>query len=162
MTRSESFEFFLRHFSKEELPIALTDEVLRYFSENNKALDPDSIRRFITSHVDVDDEMTEYIPCVVIADTEDMHAVVYWRGTLLSYEYVLATYTKNGIPIQRKVIAGIKSDGHSVLRSVATIEQDWTVQIMVGAQSIDDRHYDSDNSQMMYLELMPNGEIVQS
>ena len=160
MTRAESFKHFLHHFSEEALPIILSDELIRHFSEHNPPIDGDSIRRFIDSNPEEDDDMTEYIACCLIPDTKDFHAVVYWKGTLLTYEYVLATYTKSGVPIARKVIAGIKSDGKYIKRSVATIEKNFGIQIVVGQQGVDDRLYDPQLSQSMSMDILPSGEIV--
>ena len=161
MTRAESFLIYLKHFSEEGLPIILSDEIIRHFSENNPPLDADSIRRYIDSNpVEEDDDMTEYIACCLIPGTKDFHAVVYWKGTLLTYEYVLATYTKSGVPIARKVIAGIKAEGEIVKRSVATIEEDFGIQIVVGQQGPNDRLYDPRLSLAMSMDILPSGDIV--
>ena len=161
MTRSESFKVFLKHFSEESLPITLSDEIVRHFSESNPPLDADSIRRYIDPNSSgEEDDMTEYIACCRIPNTLDFQAVVYWKGTLLTYEYVLATYSKAGIPIARKVIAGIKAEGQNVKRSVATIEEDFGIQIVVGQQGANDRLYNPRLSQSMSMDILSNGDIV--
>jgi len=98
--------------------------------------------------------------CSIIPDTKDFHAVVYWKGSLLSYDYIIATYTKNGVLINKKVIAGVRSDGINLKRSLATIDKDWIINVVVGEQSSDDDHYDPAHSQHMALELMATGEII--
>jgi len=161
MTRAESFQTFLKHFSQEELPIILSDEIVRHFSESNPPLDADSIRRYIDANPAVEDEdVTEYIACCLIPGTKDFHALVYWKGTLLTYEYVLATYSKAGIPIARKVIAGIKAEGQIIKRSVATIEEDFGIQIVVGQLGPDDKLYDPRLSQSMSMDILSSGDII--
>ena len=162
MTRAQSFQAFLKCFSKESFPIALSDDNLPYFSSKNRPLSEELIRRFILQGEKTEeiDEFTEFVPCCIIPDTKDIHAVVYWKGGLMNYEYLLTSYDKNGVVIDRKVIAGTKSDGQHVIQSVATIDQDWVIHIVVGKQSINEKGYDPANSKSMSVELMPNGELL--
>lgn len=162
MSRQDSFNHYLSCFSKEEYPITLSEESVRYFSQHNKALPQDLIRRFITQQDDGDDdpEYTEYIACCRIPDTGDIHAVVYWKGSLMKYDYVLITYNKNGVVLHRKTIAGTRMDGNKILRSIATIDDDWIINIVVGGQSIEEKHYDPRKSHHLSMELLINGEII--
>lgn len=163
MTRAQSFKIFLNHFSKEKLPLVLSDDNVRYFDRKNPPLGSDVIRQFLLQGEvaeEEDEEMTEYIACTKIPDTKDIHAVVYWRGKLLEYDYILATYDKNGVLINKKVIAGLRSDGKSVRRSVATIDEDWIIHIVIGEQNQKEELYDPSKSQIMTMELMGNGEII--
>jgi len=104
--------------------------------------------------------MTEYIACNQIPDTEKFHAVVYWRAKLLEYDYILATYDKNGVLINKKVIAGVRSDGKVVKRSIATIDEDWIIHVVAGEKDEKDDLYDPALSQSMTLELMASGDII--
>ena len=107
-----------------------------------------------------EEDMTEYIACNIIPDTKDYHAVVYWKGSLLTYEFILSSYTKSGVLIDKKVIAGLRSDGENVQRSVATIAEDLSIQIVVGELSASDKLYDPTKSQSMSMDLLTNGNIV--
>jgi hypothetical protein len=165
MTRAQSFKQFLSCFSIEEFPITFSDENITYFSSKNKVLPPELIRRFILQgnhevEEEIDDEMTEYIACCLIANSNEMHAVVYWKGALLRYEYILATYDKNGVLIARKVISGIRSDGKNVQTSVAIMDDEWMIDIMVGELAGSDTLYNPQNSKPMSMELLANGEII--
>jgi hypothetical protein len=42
------------------------------------------------------DELTEFIPCFRIPDTPGMHALVYWRAGLLTYQYRMITFSEKG------------------------------------------------------------------
>jgi len=163
MTRAQSFKIFLKYFSKEKLPLVLSDENIGYFDRKNPPLGSDVIRQFLlqgeTPNED-DEEMTEYIACNQIPDTEKFHAVVYWRAKLLEYDYILATYDKNGVLINKKVIAGVRSDGKVVKRSIATIDEDWIIHVVAGEKDEKDDLYDPALSQSMTLELMANGDII--
>ena len=161
MTRLQAFQFYLKHFAKETLPIVLSDDNVAYFSNKNRPLSPDSIRQFIKQGDTIeDDELTEYVPCCILPDTKDIYAVVYWKGELMNYDYIMATYDTNGTLLHRKILAGTRVEGNVLKRSVATIESDWTIQVIAGAQMADDHLYDSSNSRSMSLELMPTGEII--
>jgi len=163
MTRAQSFKIFLKYFSKEKLPLVLSDENIGYFDRKNPPLGSDVIRQFLlqgeTPNED-EEEMTEYIACNQIPDTEKFHAVVYWRAKLLEYDYILATYDKNGVLINKKVIAGVRSDGKVVKRSIATIDEDWIIHVVAGEKDEKDDLYDPALSQSMTLELMANGDII--
>ncbi len=161
MTRSQSFSSFLKYFSKEKLPVTLSEENVTYFSSRNPPIPEELIRRFIgQNNTEEDDEYTEYIACCKIPKTDKMHAVVYWKGGLLTYEYTLVTYNKNGVLIDRKVIAGTKSDGKTIVHSVATIDENWIINVVVGQQNESEKLYDPSGSKNMSLELMANGEIT--
>jgi hypothetical protein len=162
MTRAESFQSFLSCFSKESLPLTFSDENIIYFSKFNKTLPPELIRRFILQgeKESSDDEFTEYIACCIIPDTNDIHAIVYWKGGLLQYDYILATFDKNGVLIAKKTIAGIRSDGKALRRSIATMDEDWIIHIVVGEQSEDEQLYNPQKSKSMSMELMISGEII--
>jgi len=163
MTRAQSFKIFLKHFAQEKLPITLSDENIGYFDRKNQPLGADVIRQFILQGEKVEedeDEMTEYIACNKIPDTEEFHAVVYWKAKLLEYDFILATYNKNGVLINKKVIAGLRSDGQKVLRSVATIDEDWIIHIVVGEKDENVKLYDPALSQSMHMELLANGDII--
>ena len=161
MTRRQSFSSFLKYFSKESLPVTLSEENVTYFSSTNPPLPPELIRRFIAQNVaEEDDEYTEYIPCCRIPKTEKMHAIVYWKGGLLSYEYVLATFNSNGVLIDRKIIAGTKSDGKSIIQSIATIDENWIITVVVGQKDESQQLYDPSGSKNMILELTATGEIT--
>lgn len=159
MTRLEAFKAFLGHFSVADLPITFSDDNVPVFSRMNPPLSEGLIRKFVLFG-DESDELTEYVPCCRIPDTGDIHAVVYWRGRLLEYDYVLHTYNKNGVPVAVKIIAGIRSDGANVKRSVAIIDEDWIIHIVAGEQVHSEPIYNPLKSQAMSMELLASGEII--
>ncbi len=159
MNRGEAFEAFLSYFSEEPLPVTLSEENLPFFSSKNPVLPQNLIRKFLLFG-DEPDAYTEYVSCCKIPGTKDIHAVVYWRGKLLEYDFILQTYNQNGVPLYKKVIAGIRSDGSNVKHSVATIDEDWIIHIIAGEQVNTEFRYNPLKSQAMSMELLASGEII--
>jgi len=152
-----NFKHFLEKFPEIELPITLSDDSAIEFSKNNEPLPAQMIQEFID---DQEDEFTEYIACLRIPKTLDFHAIIYWKAALLNYQYILATYTKNGKLIDNSVIAGTYSDGKSLTKSVATIEEDWIIYIVSGQTAANASTYDPTTSNAFNLELLATGEII--
>ncbi len=156
-----SFNDFLKKFPKIDLPITLSTDTHFTFSKNNKQLHPFELEQIISLvEGPIEDEFTEVIPCFSIKDTNDFHAIVYWKAALLDYQYVLATFTKKGVPIARKVIAGTFSDGVNIAQSVATLDSDWTINIVTGATGLKEE-YDATTSTAIEVELLADGNILE-
>jgi hypothetical protein len=152
-----SFDHFLEIFPEIDLPITLSDDSAIEFSKKNDPIPALMIGQFIDAE---QDDFTEYIACLRISKTDDFHAIIYWKAALLSYQYVLATYTKNGQLIDKSVIAGTYSDGKSLTKSVATIDEDWIIYIVSGQTAADAPTYDPSTSNAFNLELLATGEII--
>ncbi len=160
-----SFSSFLAKFPEIELPLTVAEDSARNFSLQNEPLSSAAIRQYIPDELEEEDEeLTEYVPCFKIPNTGEVRAVVYWKASLLNYEYVMATYTKVGKPLARKTIAGtvVTADG-IIVQSVATIDSDWIIYIASGKSATgEDGSYDASTSRTHVLELLANGMIVSS
>ena len=155
-----SFSGFLKKFPAIELPITLGNETHLDFSKNNPPLDPLHIQDYIEPFEEVAiDEFTEFIPCFSIPKTEGFHAIVYWRASLMDYQYRLVTFDKKGNGINNKVIAGTFSNGLTITQSVATIDPYWSIHIITGISHVDDKEYDATRSKAIELELFTDGII---
>lgn len=151
---------FLEQFPEVKLPITLTDESSRIFSQSNEPFPQRMIEQYlIPLEEDEVDEFTEFVPCFRIPETYDFHAVVYWVAHLLNYQFVLLTVGKEGQLIDKKVIAGTFYDGKALTTTVATIDEDWTI-LMVSGQSTSDTNYDASGTRTQKLELLPEGQII--
>lgn len=162
-TPTISFQRYLEMFPSLELPITLTEQTSSDFSNNNDPFPPLMIDQFLLpiQEMEVDLEMTEFIPCFKIPKTYDFHAVIYWKASLLTYQYALATYTKAGELIDHRVIAGTYFDGQLLTQSVATIDPDWTIYIVSGqTNEHTDHSYNASSSKAFNLELLPDGTIT--
>ena len=163
MTQRISFASFLEKFPVISLPIVLNDEVHHEFSRHNDPLQAAMIEQFILPIEENDvDEFTEFIACFKLPDTGEFHAIVYWKAMLLNYQYVLATFTKTGLLVDRCILAGASSDGQSLTNAVATIEEDWNIRIAGGHQpNAEDPLYNASASTIREMELLPDGKIVE-
>ena len=88
-----------------------------------------------------------------------MSAVVYWKAGLMTYEFVLMTFSPNGDLIDRRVIAGTKVENEVVVMSVATIDEDFNI-FVVGGVNKDGQEYNPSNSQSVSLQLLQTGKIA--
>ncbi|MFK8104169.1 MAG: hypothetical protein AB8G15_16700 [Saprospiraceae bacterium] len=157
-----SFKHFLEKFPKIELPVTLTEESSLSFSRTNDPLPALMIEQFLQPIDEGEiDDYTEYIACFKIPKTNLFHAIVYWKAGLLNYEYILATFTKKGELIDKKVIAGTKSDGKSLTQSAATIDEDWIIYIVGGVALLQStKNYEPTSSQSISFEMLPSGQII--
>lgn len=188
MAESQSirFDHFLEKFPELPLPITLGEDTHHHFSQQNDVLPQRMIEQFIlplemTGLDDIEaegegsaspkrsidlleeEELVEFIPCFKIPDTHDFHAIVYWRAGLMSYQYILVTFNKNGLVIDYSVIAGTYSDGKSLTQSVATITEDWEIVVVSGQGDVNHPdQYDAASSRATRYELLPDGKIAKS
>jgi hypothetical protein len=152
---------FLDFFPPVELPVNLTDESIMVFSKENKAIPVLLQQEFIIKHDHTDsDEFTEYVPCFQIPETENFYAVVYWKAQLLTYEYHLVTFDKNGEFITGKVIGGTITNGNTIIKTVATIDEDWIIHIVSGEDDVRNPNYNPENSKAFTMELLATGDII--
>ncbi len=155
------FESFIGKFPEVELPVVLDDESLFVFNKENDPLPEELIKKVLLplSREKNPDEFTEYISCFKIPDTYGFHAIVYWRGGLMNYQYLLLTLTLKGELIDKKVICQTQSDGKAIVQSVAQITEDWIIYAAAGKQSVEDSAYDPQQTMIANFELLPDGKI---
>jgi hypothetical protein len=154
-----SFSAFLKAFSVQELPVILTEESISDFEKLSDPLSPVLIHEFIEPEPEEPDGFTEFVPCFQLPDTNDIYAVVYWKGTLMKYQYFLTTYNKKGEQISSAVIGGIESNGDVVIRSVATIDENRIIHVVEGEQPAASSQYVSQQSRAYQMVLQKSGEI---
>lgn len=155
-----SFREFLKAFSVQELPVTLTEESISDFERLNDPLPIELIHQFIEPEPNEPDGFTEYVACFKLGDTNDFHAVIYWKGELMRYQYFLTTYDKNGRQIANAVIGGLQSDGDILVRSVATIDDSRTIHIIEGEQPASETQYVSQQSKAYQMQITEKGEII--
>jgi len=158
-----TFKQFLKRFPKIDLPVTLTEEIVHEFSRAVLPLPAAMIEQFILS-IDTGevDEFTEYIPCFKLPKIGDCYGIVYWKALLLNYEYVLVTFDKKGNFIEKQVISGTKVEGESLVRSVATIDEQMMIYIVGGVASAKDNIYNASSSLSSNLQLLATGRTFSS
>jgi len=159
--KKATFKGFLSKFPPVEFPITLGNDSHHIFSQTNDPLNTLLIEQYIAlMEGPIADDFTEVIPCFSIPNTFEFHAIVYWKAGLMDYQYILATFTKDGQPISRKVIGGTYSDGESITQSIATIDSDWTIHIVTGQSNLE-VEYDASKSTAIAVELLPDGHFME-
>ena len=162
MSKIITFPDFISKFPPVTMPITLGEDTHHVFGVENDPLSDAHIDEFIRplETEPIDDEFTEFIPCFGIADTEQFIALVWWKATLLNYEYILATFTLKGELISRQVIAGTKVIDGKVFRAVASINEEYEIAIAEGFSDDGNMSFDPTTSKTRFMEILINGEIV--
>lgn len=159
-TKKYSFAQFLQAFPTIELPVTLNEEAHHTFSQVNKPLPSALIEQFLAETLGPVDEYTEFIPCFRYTEKDKFHAIVVWKASLLTYEYILMTYDPKGQLLQMEAIAGMTSHGETIWRRMAMISEDLIINVVEGKQ--EGTQYDTQASLNYYLEIMDNGFIYNS
>lgn len=153
-------EALLNLFPVIDPPITLSEEVAHKFSAENKPITQKLIETYFANW-DSMDEYTELVPCCQLKSEGPYYTIIYWKGSLLSYEYILANLDESGVLISKKVIAGTVSNGISVKSSVASIDENGIIYCMAG-ESKDPKNYNPTNSNGYSFEILPDGQIISS
>ena len=103
------------------------------------------------------DEFTEYVPYGRITGTKNYYAVVYWKAGVMQYEFILATYDKDGNPLSHAIIGGLRSDEDGILHSVAVIHEDLSITIAEGVAGEEETNLANTNAYQMSIQ--PSGHI---
>lgn len=156
-----SFDQFIQIFPLIDPPITLSEESHIHFTKINPPIPAQLIHEFLAPiQKDELDEFTEFIACFRIRKTKKFHAIVYWKAGLLTYEYILATFTKKGVLIDQQVLAGTKAEDKAIARTVATIDDEWGIFIVGGVELLEANQNDGTNSEAMKLTIKESGQIV--
>lgn len=156
------FPNFVAKFPPVTMPVTLGEDTHHAFGTENDPLSDAMIEQFILplEPGTALDEFTEYIPCFAIEDTQQFIALVWWKATLLNYEYILATFTAKGELIDRKVIAKTSVEDDQIFRSIAHINEEYEITIGEGVSADGSNLFDPTSSKTRFLEIMATGEIV--
>jgi hypothetical protein len=156
-----SFSQFIQFFPIMPLPVVLAEENINIFSQDNIPLPEAVIQQYLYPLEEtVPDEFTEFMPCFRVPDTEGFHAILYWKGALLNYHFILATFTKKGILIDKRTLSGTSVIQETILQSIAVMDEDWRIRILSGISHIKET-YEPGSSTTLLLELLPEGRIVE-
>ena len=156
----KALAYLLDYFPKIELPLSLSEQSISLFSKENTPL-PNLLVDYILEEWEQSENtgFEEIIPCCQLPPQEDFHTIIYLKMGLLSQEFILATLQiKTHELINKKVIAGLVSNGRELIRSAATIEHDLMVHITVGTTQ-NDSTFDPLNTEAFYMEVLPGGNI---
>ena len=152
-------EKILHYFPETELPVLISEDHLSEFEINSDPFPQVFIDEVLLEWEKDADEFTEFIPCFRLPKEEKFNAIVYWKGALLRYDFVLVTLDKNRELINKKSIASTIVNDNVIKKSVASIEPDLIINIIAG-QTLDGEEYDASMSKAFAMEILPTGEII--
>jgi len=156
----QQITLLLSFFPEVSPPLVLSEDLALTFSKSNAPLPMDLIVQTIAQWEELD-EYTEIIPCLSLVINDKHKGIIYWKGSLLSYQYTLITILEEREIISRKIIAGTISNGKTIKKSVANIDEDLVIHSMVGESEINEK-YNPHNSKAYSFEIRPDGQIVTS
>jgi len=161
MAREIQLKDLLEFFPEVELPIEITEDLVMTAEKVNKVFPAEIIEEFIVKWEGGEDfdEFTEFVPILRIREAEEFHALIYWKGGVMKYEYILVTLDKLGNLITRKPIASTLSDGNTVKKSVSKIDEDMIIHIMAGENEVNGK-YDPSKSQAFSMEILHSGDVI--
>jgi hypothetical protein len=149
----------LHYFPETELPIIVSEDYLSDYETNADPFPQMFIDEVLLEWEKDADEFTEFIPCFRLPKEEKFNTVVYWKGALLRYDFIMVTLDKNGELINKKSIASTIVNDNVIKKSVASIEPDLIINIIAG-QTLDGEEYDASMSKAFAMEVLPTGEII--
>lgn len=157
-----TFKDFLSRFPVIEFPVTLGAETHFVFSKENDPIPAQIIDTFILPiENEEEDAMTEYIACFRLPMPKDYHGIVYWKASLLNYEYKLVCFDTKGNKTDAKVIAGTVYHGDEVTQSVAVIKEDLQIYIVSGQGQIAIDTFNASSSTTNLFQVSTNGKVVE-
>lgn len=105
------------------------------------------------------DEYTEFMPWGRIEGLKDFHALIYWKASVLRYEFILATYKPDGTPINHAIIGGLTYDDENALHSVAVVQDDLSITIAEGVMNPGDTTLEDEQTNTYQMSIGHDGII---
>lgn len=152
-------EKILHYFPETELPVIVSEDYLSEYEINADPFPQVFIDEVLLDWEKEADEFTEFIPCFRLPKEDKFASVIYWKGALLRYDFILVTLDQNGDLINKKSIASTIVNDNIIRKSVASIEPDLIINIIAG-RTLDGEEYDAANSKTFTMEILPSGEII--
>ena len=135
--KTPTIDDFLSFFEEVELPILLSEDTIHHIKDVTKPLPQVLIDEYITRWEPTLDEFTEIIPCFSLPRQQQYRGIIYWKASLLRYEYIIVNLDQ----------------------SDTMIDEDLIIHIQAGA-AYDSTNYDPDSSQSFSMEILDSGDIL--
>ncbi|MTB52442.1 hypothetical protein [Lewinella sp. W8] len=157
------FSFFLEQFPELELPLNLTEETVRTISRETPPLSPRLIEQFILPiEPGQVTELTEFVACAQLPESDNFVGVIYWRADLAQYHYTLVTFDpKTEELIDRLVIAGTSFDGTELTQTNAVVTDALMIYQVSGQGNGEDYDYRASNSTARRFQVADSGKIIE-
>lgn len=161
MTPNIKLEDFLDYFPSIKLPITLSENSISHIEKASKILPESILDTTIRNWEKVDpDGFTEYVPCFTLAKNENFVLLVYWKASLLGFEYFAVTLGYDFKLIDRKQIASTLHVRDQIKSSVVHIDEDLTFHVVASVNSVTAHSFNPSNSQAFHFEVNPSGEFI--
>ncbi len=157
--RTPSIQDFLSYFEEVTPPLVITEDTISNIKDVTRPLPNEMIIEFIQRWDESIDELTEITPCFSLPPTSEYTAIVYWKASLLKYEYIMVTLDSSHTMIAKKTLCGTLIEGDIIKKSVAKIDEDLIIHIQAGAQYADS-DYSPDLSQSYSIEILESGDML--
>lgn len=154
------FSEFIEYFPLLELPFSLLPDISQIPSSSLPLPGIMLDTYILPFEGDEVDEFTEYIPYGRIDGLKDFHALIYWKASVMQYEFILATFTLGGEPLNHAIIGGLRTDQEGMLHSVAVINNDLSILIAEGLSADQDDSLDLSKTNTYQMAIKPDGFIT--
>ncbi len=162
-TRKELLPDWLAKLPLVEAPVTLGEETHFAISKRTLPLPQQLSDVFILPYETANetvDEFIEYIPCFRIEHEGAFHVCVYWRISLMHYQYFLAIYDATGDLIDRAMIAGTYQKEGGLVQRVAHINAELRGITVEGAMLTEGTDFDPAGSVRTVFEINQEGRII--
>lgn len=160
--RREDLNQLMHYFPEITLPVTLTFETHKAFSSQNKALPESLMEMFLDTWEGSErDDYTEYIPgfrCSIMQFT----GILYWKGELLHYAYVLVLLDAKGRFIDRLELAETDAEGETIRQGAAVIQADGHIFMVENWHSSQEIPVGTGNAFTSHWEINEEGRYIQA
>jgi hypothetical protein len=162
ISKEQLFQDWLARLPLVELPVTIGEETHLAITENTLPLAQTLTNTFILPYEPEGemDEFTEYIPCFRLEHTGAHHVCVYWRVSLMTYVYFVATFTPEGDQIDRAMIAGTYVIDNLLAQRVALINPGLKIMSSEGRTEPDATDFDLASSVQTIMHISEKGKVV--
>lgn len=159
--QDNSFSTFLELFQNLELPLPIRPDSYKDSPNNHTEIPIELAQKYLLTEDDETvDEYTEVMPFGKISHFKAFNCLIYFRGDLNGYKYILLTLDHEGNKIDRLQIAGTHYTANDLSNSVGLIEPDGTIIVQLGISSVGGHimlHFDT-GVKIKY-QLLEDGQI---
>jgi hypothetical protein len=159
-----TFKYFLEQFPELDLPLTFSEDTVRTISRETPPLPPALIAQFILPvEPGMADELTEFVACLRLPETEEYAGIIYWRADLLQYHYTLVTFHPKTLElIDRQVIAGVSYDGEEVTQTQAVLNEKLMIYQVSGQVNAEGEYdYKASSSTVRRFKIAASGKVVE-
>ncbi len=156
------FESFVEGLEELELPLVLSRELQADISRSKEPMPSDFVKQYLTELSHSWDEFTELIPVGKISIKKEFTAIIFWKASLMNYEFIIYSFNKKGNVVDWETLASTSIEGDQIKEEVAIIEDDLLIFKAVSSLNAGEALVsNADESKRSTHMIKENGKIVQ-